>query len=76
MAGAAHAGGGVMSAKEYLCSYQYEGERWSFSVMAETHEEARRRVRAIGLTGAVDGEIVTARERLAGLFPWVKKEAP
>lgn len=43
--------------REYTCSYRYDGYRWSFSVMADSHKEAERHVRAIGLTGIVDGEV-------------------
>ena len=47
-----------MPATEYLCSYTYEGDQWSTSVHAESRDEARLRLRSIGMTGQVDGELV------------------
>lgn len=41
--------------KDFSCSYTYEGRRWGFSIQAPSFEEASRRMRAIGMTGQVDG---------------------
>lgn len=61
--------------REYTCSYMYDGYRWSFSLMADTHKEAERRVRAIGLSGIVDGEVkatIPVPGFLAKFIMWIK----
>lgn len=42
---------------EFCCSYQFEGQPYGFTVPAKDFDEARRRLRAIGMTGWVDGEL-------------------
>jgi hypothetical protein len=46
-----------MIEKPFAFSYQFEGKSWGFDLPAKDHAEAERRVRAIGLTGKVDGEL-------------------
>ena len=43
---------------EWVCTYQYNGNSWGFSIMAPDEAEASRRLRAIGMTATVDGQIV------------------
>jgi hypothetical protein len=35
-----------------------DGSEWSFDIVAEDFDDAKRRMAAIGMTGKVDGEIV------------------
>jgi hypothetical protein len=42
---------------EFLYEYDFDGSRWSFTLHAKGSEEAKRRVRAIGLTGVVCGQV-------------------
>lgn len=44
--------------KEYCISYQHKGASWGAQVLATSFEDARARVRAIGTTGVVDGDLV------------------
>ena len=41
----------------FTCSYKFEDGEWGITIPAQSFEEARRRIRAIGLTGKVDGEL-------------------
>ncbi len=41
---------------KFVCSYKLDGESWSLTISAKDFDDARRRVRAIGITGQVDGE--------------------
>jgi hypothetical protein len=45
-------------AKEFVCSYHMDGSQWGLTVMAKDFKDASRRLRAIGTTGQVDGELV------------------
>lgn len=63
--------------KEYLISYEFEGASWVVIVPCETFEEAKRRVRAIGLTGNVDGELVMTIPanvplQFVGILVWLR----
>lgn len=44
--------------QRYACKYQLDGETWNLVVLAETPEEAVRRMRAIGANGQLLGEVV------------------
>lgn len=44
--------------KTYTCSYKFDDKRYVVHVVAENHEEAVRRLRSVGTTGKVDGELV------------------
>lgn len=43
--------------KTFLCSYPFAGSFWAFEIMAESHEEAESRLKAMGWA-KVDGEIM------------------
>jgi hypothetical protein len=43
--------------KQFTCSYQFDGHKWSVEVWASTHEEAEMKLRAMA-TGKVDGRVV------------------
>lgn len=47
-----------MSEREYAVSYQYEGKRFGLTIFATDEADVSRRLRAIGMTGSVDGELV------------------
>ena len=42
--------------KTYLCEYSYGGDRWSFEIKANSHEEAERKLKRISY-GKVLGEL-------------------
>lgn len=44
--------------KKFVCSYRYQSAFWGFSLMAEDHDDAAKRLSAIRLTGVLDGEEV------------------
>jgi len=44
--------------KEFVCTYQFNGRAYGLSVFAEDEAEASRRLRAIGTTAQIDGELV------------------
>lgn len=44
--------------KTYTCSYIFKGKRYVVHIEAFDEEEASRRLRAIGMTAQVDGELV------------------
>lgn len=48
----------VERGKEFVCSYQFDGAEWGITIHAASEQEASRRMRAIGMTGRVDGELV------------------
>lgn len=62
--------------KTYTCSYAFDGRRHVVHVMARDEAEASRRLRAIGMTAQIDGELVAEIglpasgmiERIAGWF--------
>jgi hypothetical protein len=41
----------------YTCTYQFDGCEYGLTVPARSPDEARRRLRAIGMTARVDGEL-------------------
>lgn len=53
----------ALANKRYLAGYHFEGKKYGFDFKAASHEEAERHIRAIGLTGWIDGESV-------GDIPW------
>ena len=42
--------------KNYLVEYSYEGSRWGFYIHATSHDDAKRRVKALGFA-VVQGEV-------------------
>jgi hypothetical protein len=44
--------------KTFLISYQHQGSTWGAEVLATNSEDARARIRAIGTTGVVDGQLI------------------
>lgn len=42
----------------YTCPYRYDGKNYTVHVQAESEEDAVKRLRAIGMTAQVDGELV------------------
>jgi hypothetical protein len=63
--------------KRFMCSYEFAGDKWGVEIYADTIEEANRKLRAVGSTGKVDGEILglqDMREKMAQLFPWMKPQ--
>lgn len=44
--------------KEYCCSYRLGGKQWGINILAQSHEDAKMRLRAIGISGVVDGELI------------------
>lgn len=47
-----------MSEKEWVVSYHFAGTQYGLTIMAQDEIEASARLRAIGMTGTVDGELV------------------
>jgi hypothetical protein len=43
---------------EYVVTYKMDGADWGITVIAKDAADASRRLRAIGMTGSVDGELV------------------
>ena len=39
---------------EFVCSYEFDGKKWSLTIFATTYEEAEMKLKAIG-KGRVDG---------------------
>lgn len=56
---------------EYLCEYGYQGSRWAFTVKALSWDDARARVKAMGM-GQVVGSDVTVYRVPRGLG-WLAK---
>lgn len=54
--------------KEYCISYQHNGKVWGLNLLAQDFEDARRRVRAIGTTGVVDGELIAKIPAAVGFW--------
>lgn len=52
--------------KPFACTYQFEGRPIAITIEARSWEEVSARLRAIGMTAAVDGELVA--EVGAGVF--------
>ena len=42
---------------EFVCSYEFDGQEWTLTLFATTHEEAEMKLRAIG-KGSVDGVLI------------------
>ncbi|TXC63910.1 hypothetical protein [Sphingosinicella ginsenosidimutans] len=47
-----------MKFKTYLLSYNYQGAQWSAEIKAASFDDARSRLRSLGLNGQVDGELI------------------
>ena len=47
-----------MPAMPFCITYRHEGKSWGITIDAENWEDAGRRLRSIGMTGQVDGELV------------------
>lgn len=61
--------------RRFMCSYEFEGAKWGVEIYADTIEEAKRKLRAVGSTGIVDGEVLglhDMRETMAQWFPFMK----
>lgn len=41
----------------WIVSYDFKGEQWGISIPARTEEEALARLRALGTTGRIEGEL-------------------
>lgn len=60
----------------YTCTYDFCGKKHSVHVMARNEIEASQRLRAIGMTAQIDGELIyeasispkTILERLRGMI--------
>lgn len=50
---------------EFVVSYEFDGKTFGLSIPAKDWTEATRRLRAIGMTGRVDGELM---ERIPAVF--------
>lgn len=59
---------------EWVCHYTFDGETYGLTIPARDAAEASRRLRAIGMTASVDGELVErVPARLgAGLYVRIK----
>ena len=55
--------------KQYLFSYYYKGAEWSFSVLAESEQEARERVARMA-SARLDGILVA---ETPATFGWLAK---
>lgn len=53
--------------KQWACRYRLNGTEWGIVVVAEDAAEASRRMRAIGTTGQVDGELVATVNAYPGV---------
>lgn len=51
----------------WLASYRFDGTEYCFEVPARTMEEAQRRLRAIGMNGEIDGELIAKVPKVTGL---------
>lgn len=52
--------------KDYLFSYDFHGERYSFTIRASSEAEARQRLHQMG-SATLDGEVVVSVGILTGL---------
>lgn len=63
--------------KRFSCEYPMDGQRWGFEILADSHEDAERRVRQLCFA-KVDGEIIAeipcvpASGLVARLLCWCK----
>lgn len=55
--------------KEFLCSYNFEGAKWGFSIWAKDHGEAEQRLARIALGGKLDGELMMTLPAPVPLHP-------
>lgn len=53
--------------KQWVCHYHLNGTEWGIIVLADDAAEASRRMRAIGTTGQVDGELVVSVRAYPGV---------
>lgn len=62
--------------RTYCISYQHQGASWGAEIMATDHDDAARRLRAIGTTGVVDGQLMAKVPASVGfwvpLWCWVR----
>lgn len=42
--------------KDFLVSYRYEGADWGATIKAQSFDDAKRRIEAMGAWGKIDGE--------------------
>ena len=51
-----------MREKEYifLCSYEYQGARWEFTIIAKSEQEAAQRLWMIQQNGRLDGAVLSS----------------
>lgn len=59
--------------KEFACSYRYGGRVYGFTLLAADFADASWRMRAIGMTGQVDGELVAAIPVPAEAFSIIRR---
>lgn len=52
--------------KPFVCTYRYQGRRLGLTIEARSYDEVSAHLRAIGMTGVVNGELI--REIDAGPF--------
>lgn len=57
--------------KTYTCAYKFNGKHYVVHIEAEDFADASRRLRAIGMTAQVDGELIAE----GNLYPlnWINK---
>lgn len=66
-----------MTQRPYLLGYRLDGRHFSVTLWAENWSEAERHRAAIGLTGAIDGELIATIPANAttaapvGLMAWL-----
>jgi hypothetical protein len=54
--------------KPYCISYQHQGASWGAEILAADHDDAVRRLRAIGTTGVVDGQLMATIPATVGFW--------
>ena len=57
---------------EWVVSYQFGDARYGFTIAAKDSAEAVRRLRAIGTTGTVDGQLYMTVPAVAGAGVFVR----
>lgn len=57
---------------EFVCEYQFDGARWGIHVIARDAAEASRRLRAIGMTAEVRGELMGTTPAYPGVGLYVR----
>lgn len=58
--------------KTYTCSYPFDGRNYALHVDAANEVECSRRLRAIGMNGRIDGELI-AEIPVEGHDGWLTK---